>query len=176
MSCKLVELLHAQGLSGMTKKYRIKLTETERAELHEIIKKGKVAAHKRLHAQILLKADESDSGENWKDETLSEAYDIQVRTVQRIRKRAIEEGLPAALERARRTRNTARKLDGEQEAKLVALCCSEAPQGRQRWTLRLLASKMIELNYVDDISYEAVRQVLKKRNQTLAKERVVYSP
>ena len=157
-------------------KYRISLTQTEREELQRIVKKGKVAVHKRLHAQILLKADEGDGGANWKDEDISDAFGVHVRTVQRIRKRAVEQGLQSALERAKRSQNNERMLDGDQEAKLIALCCSDAPEGRQRWTLRLLASRMVELEYVDSISYETVRQVLKKRSKTLAEKGVVYPP
>jgi len=157
----------------MAKKYRIKLSDIEHTELQGLIKKGTLAAHKRLHAHVLLKADESE-GAGWTDERISEAFDIRTRTVERIRKRAVEQGLNAALERAKRSKNTARKLDGEQEAKLVALCCGQAPQGRQRWTLRLLANHMIELGYVDSVSHETVRQVLKKRHKTLAEERMVH--
>jgi len=112
---------------SMAKKYRIKLNETECTELQDIVKKGKAAAHKRLHAQVLLKADECGEA-NWQDEQISEAFDIRTRTVERIRKKAVEQELQTALERDKQTKNTERKLEGEQEARLVALCCSEAPQ------------------------------------------------
>jgi len=115
-------------------KYRIKLSETEGTELLEVVKRGKAAAHKRLHAHVLLKTDESD-GAGWTDEKISDSFEIRTRTVEllsTIRKRAVEQGLNAARKKAKRSKNTERKLDGEQEAKLVTLCCGEVPQDRLR--------------------------------------------
>lgn len=148
----------------MKKKYIVRLTETERRELENIVYKGKVAAQKRLHAQILLKADVSEHGEKWRDKQISEAFGVSTRTVERVRERLVEKGLEAALNRVPPSRVKSKTLDGENEAHLIALTCGEAPDGRNRWTLRLLASKMVELKYVESISYETIRQTLKKMN------------
>lgn len=146
----------------MAKKYIIRLSSDERGELEALIKKGKAAAYKRLHAQIVLKADISEGGLGWPDTRIKEAFNVTVQTVERIRKRLVEHGLEAALNRAKRSRVKSRRLDGEQEAYLVALTCSEAPEGQARWNLRLLADKMVELEYVEKVSYETIRQTLKK--------------
>ena len=148
----------------MKKKYIVRLTETERNELTTLVHKGKASAQKRLHAQVLLKADVSEQGKKWKDKQICEAFDVSRRTVERIREKLVEQGLEAALNRAKPSRVKSKKLDGEQEAHLIALTCGEAPDGRNRWTLRLLASKMVELKYVESISYETIRQTLKKTN------------
>jgi transposase len=148
----------------MKKKYIVRLTETERDELTNLIHKGKVSAQKRLHAQILLKADVSEHGAKWKDKRISETFGISTRTVERVRERLVEKGLDAALNRTKPSRVKSKRLDGEQEAHLIALTCGEAPDGLNRWTLRLLASKMVELKYVESISYETIRQTLKKIN------------
>ena len=150
------------------KKYRVELNPEERAELNNLLRKGTCAAYKRRHAQVLLKADEGADGPGWIDQQISDAFDVGVRTVERIRQRLVEQGLPAALERAKSSRLKASKLDGEQEAHLVALACQSPPEGRCRWTLRLLAQQMVVLDYVDEVSHETVRRVLKKRHQTLA--------
>ena len=144
------------------KKYIVRLTLEERKYLNNIIHKGKVAAYKRLHAQILLKADISEDGPGWKDIKIADAFNISVRTVERVRERLVELGLEAALNHATSGKSRLHKLDGEKEAYLIALSCSEPPDGRSRWTLRLLADKMVELKYVDSLSHEAVRKVLKK--------------
>ena len=146
----------------MPEKYVVRLATDERAELTGLIGKGKAAAYKRQHAQILLKADISELGPGWDDERISEAFDVSTRTVERIRKQLVEEGLQAALNRARQKRVRSRKLDGEQEAHLIALTCSEPPEGNARWTLRLLADYMVRLEYTESVSHETVRQVLKK--------------
>jgi transposase len=146
----------------LAKKYIVRLTEDERFHLESLIHTGKVAAHKRLHAEILLKADVSDLGEKWQDKQISEAFGITIRTVERIRERLVQEGLESALNRANSTRTRERKIDGENEAHLVALMCGEAPEGRSRWTLRLLGQSMVELGYVENISHETIRKTLKK--------------
>ena len=146
----------------MKKKYIVRLTETERNELINLIHKGKVAAQKRLHAEVLLKADVSEHGEKWRDKKISEAFGISTRTVERIRERLVEQGMEAALNKAKPTRVKSKTIDGENEPHLIALTCSEAPEGRSRWTLRLLSSKMVELGYVESVSYETIRQTLKK--------------
>lgn len=148
----------------MEKKYIVRLTEDERLHLENLIHTGKVAASKRLHAQILLKADIGDLGDKWQDKQISEAFGITIRTVERIRERLVKEGLESALNRATSARVRERKIDGENEAHLVALMCGDAPDGRSRWTLRLLGQSMVELGYVENISHETIRQALKKMN------------
>ena len=159
----------------MRKKYIVRLSAEERENLKKLVQTGKAAAYKRLHAQILLKADISEDGDGWKDIEISKAFDTSSRTVERVRQRLVEHGLDAAINRAKPSRTRRKKLDGEQEAYLIAISCSKPPSGRICWTFQLLADKMVELNYVDTISDETVRKVLKKRNQTVAKERMVYT-
>ncbi len=116
-------------------------------------------------ARILLKADQSEKGPAWSDNKISEALDVTVQTIERIRKQLVEEGFDSVLSRHEYKQKTSRKkVDGEVEAHLIALSCSEPPEGRSRWTLRLLAEKVVELGYVDSISHEAIRQTLKKTN------------
>jgi transposase len=160
----------------MPKKYRVTLTAEEREELDRLLSRGKADVRCLKHAQILLKADEADGGPGWPDERIAEAYDAGVATIERLRQRFVEEGLQAALRTYRMgTRIYQRKLDGAQEAHLIALACSAPPQGRARWTLRLLAQRMVELAYVDTLSYETVRQTLKKeRSPAAPKTDVVY--
>jgi transposase len=143
------------------KKYRVTLTEEERQQLEQLISRGKGAARKLLHARILLKADERVG---WSDERISEALDVSLSTIGRVRERFVEEGLAVALERKAPNRVYQRRLDGAQEAHLVALVCSPPPEDRGRWTLQLLADKMVELDYVESVSKETVRQTLKKMN------------
>jgi transposase len=143
------------------KKYRVSLTESEREALSQLISRGKGAARKLLHARILLKAD----GQNgWNDSAISEALEVSISTIERVRERFVEAGIEAALERQAPKRVYKRKLDGDQEAHLVALVCSQPPEDRGRWTLKLLAQKMVELAYVDSIAPETIRQTLKKMN------------
>lgn len=156
------------------KKYVVSLSEEERRELDEVIE-SRAAAYKRTNAQILLKADVGENGPGWKDKDLADAFDVSVRKVERLRKRLCEQGLERALTKAKGG-GRSRKLDGNQEAQLIALTCSEAPEGRAKWTLRLLADRMVALDYVDEISYESIRRVLKKRDKTMAEKGVVHSP
>ncbi len=149
------------------KQYRVKLSVEERKELRQIVDKGRVAASKRKHAQILLQADESELGLCWDDNQIAQANGVHRSTVERIRQRLVEQGLESALSRAPRARNKARKLDGEGEAHLVALMCSDPPAGRNRWTLQLLADRLVELGQVEEISLECVRRTLKKMNLSL---------
>ena len=150
------------------KHYNINLTEEEREALYRLTRKGRQAALKMLHARILLKTDDG-----LVDEQIAEHLDINVRTVERVRKRCALEGVNAALNPQKRPPRVP-KFDGETEARLVQLACSEAPKGRQRWTLRLLADKLVELEIVDSISHETVRQRLKKRVEALADKAVLY--
>ncbi len=143
------------------KRYKVTLTEDEREALGQLISKGKAAARKLLHARILLKA---DSEVGWTDERISDALEVSISTIERVRATFVEEGMVAALERKAPAREYKQKLDGEQEAQLVALVCSQPPQEHARWTLKLLAQTMVELEYVDSIAPETVRQTLKKMN------------
>jgi transposase len=152
----------------MAKKYLVRLAADERTYLQGLIHKGKVAAYKRLHAEILLKADISEWGDKWRDSRISEAFGVSTRTIERVRQRLVQEGLEAALNRAKPTRVRNRVIDGENEAHLIALACGDAPTGRSRWSLRLLGQRMVELGYVESVSHETVRQTLKKRIKTLA--------
>lgn len=142
-------------------KYKVVLTHKEREYLTDLIKKGKAAAKKIMHARVLLKADEGKEGSSWKDSQISEALEITVRTVERTRKRLVTEGLESAITR-KKSPTTRKKVDGDVEAHLIALSCGEVPEGRAKWTLRLLADKMVELEYIDSISHETVRKTLKK--------------
>jgi transposase len=146
------------------KKYLVTLSQEERQHLQAFVKKGKAAARTRLHAQILLKAD--TEGEGWTDEAISHALDVHPTTVANVRQRLVEEGLEVALSRRRTQTVRRRKLDGKQEAHLSALTCSNPPNGQGRWSLRLLADTLVELQVVDTISYETVRQVLKKTHSS----------
>jgi transposase len=145
----------------MVKKYVVRLTSEERKKLENMVARGKVAAYRRLHAQVLLKADISDKGPGWTDQKIADAFDITVRSIERIRKRLVEYGLDAAIRRAGGG-GRKRLLDGSAEAHLIALACSDPPEGRCQWTLQLLADKMVELRHIDTVSYETVRRVLKK--------------
>jgi transposase len=149
------------------KKYKVTLTAEERNSLQDLIAAGKAAASKQAHARILLKADASPGGPGWTDARIAEAVEVNVTTVERVRERFVEQGLEAALIRKQQDRpSRERKLDGKGEARLVALACSAPPQGRAAWTLRLLADRLVELEVVDTISTETVRQVLKKTSSS----------
>jgi transposase len=151
----------------MKKKYIVTLMEEERRRLQELLSRGKAAARKLMHARILLKADAAAGGPDWNDERIAEAMEVGRATVERVRKEFVEEGFEAALERRKPRRVYERKLDGDGEAHLVALACQEPPEGRSRWTLRLLADRMVQLEYVDQISYQTVRRTLKKTRSSL---------
>jgi len=148
----------------MKKKYPVILSDTERDHLKQLIASGTAPARKLTHARILLKADEGAQGAGWVDEKVAEAVEVSQPTVCRVRKQYFEEGLQAALNRRPPNREYHRKLDGEQEARLIALACSEPPKGQARWSLRLLADKMVELEVVDDLCYQTIRRTLKKTN------------
>jgi DNA-binding transcriptional ArsR family regulator len=150
----------------MKKKYPVILSDTERERLKSLIAAGTAPARKLTHARILLKADQGPEGPGWVDERVAEAVETSQPTVSRVRKQYFEEGLEAALDRRPPKRHYHRKLDGEQEARLVALACSEPPEGQARWSLRLLADRMVELDVVDDLSYQTVRRTLKKTNSS----------
>ena len=146
----------------MAKKYRVTLTPEERDELEAMISRGKAHARKLAHARVLLQADEADGAPARTDQDIAAALRLSTRTVERVRQRFVEQGLDAALGPKPSKRIYARKLDGEQEAHLIALACCTPPEGKGRWTLRLLAERMVELGHVDALSHEAARQALKK--------------
>jgi transposase len=151
----------------MLKKYRVTLTPEERVQLTELISKGKAAARALTHARILLKADEAEGGPAWTDAAICTALDVGLCTVMRVRERLVEEGLAAALRPRPSTYVQPRKLDGHREAQWVTLACSEAPEGRSRWTMRLLADRLVQLEVVEAVSHETVRQTLKKTKLSL---------
>jgi transposase len=151
------------------KKYKVTLTKAEREDLNIVIKKERVSGRKRIHAQILLRTDESKGQDGWKDVDVAEAYGVGLRTVERIRERFVEQGFEAALQPKADQENRARKFDGKKEAKLITLACGTPPKGRARWTLQLLADRMVELKYIDSISHQAVHNVLKKTNLSLGR-------
>src|SRR5438477_11308825 len=145
------------------KKYVVRLSEEERGRLLQLISKGKSSAKQQLKARILLKADVSEAGEGWSDGRIIEALETSVSMVYRVRKQLVEEGFEAVLSRKQRaTPAVARIFDGEKEAKLIALACSKPPKGRARWSLRLLETKVVELNIVDRASDSTIGRTLKK--------------
>lgn len=147
------------------KKYVVILNDCERKQLEEVVSSKICSKEKRLRAYILLKADQLH---NWSDEEIQEAYSVSLSAIGRLRKRFVEEGFECALYRKERlSPPRPRKIQGQEEAHLIALCCSDAPEGRAKWTLQLLADKMVELNVVDTIGRECVRNALKKMNLNL---------
>jgi hypothetical protein len=150
------------------KKYVVRLSGEEREQLETLIRKGKGPAQRLLKARILLKADVSEGGDGWSDSRIIEALETGASMVYRVRKQLVEEGLEAVLSRKQRTMPAiARIFDGEKEAKLIALACSEPPKGRARWSLRLLENKVVELDIVDRASDSTIGRVLKKTLSSL---------
>lgn len=148
----------------MRQKHQVLLTAEQRTQLQQLLGKGSAPTRTLTHARILLKADEADGGPAWTNAAIAQALEISELTVTRTRKRFVDSGLEAALHRKVQAHRKERKLDGAKEAHLIALACSEAPAGHDRWSLRLLAGKMVELGHVEDLSHETVRQVLKRGN------------
>ncbi len=146
----------------MNKRYIVTLTVEERIGLQRLVARGKGAARKLTPARILLKADRPPEGPGWSDERIAHSLDVHRTMVEDVRKRFVLEGVEAALNRRPPKREYRRKLDGRGEAQLVTLACSRPPEGHARWTLRLLAEKMVELEYVDSVGPETVRRTLKK--------------
>src|SRR5436190_22492744 len=145
------------------KKYLVTLTPDERDQLTAMIAAGKAAAQKLAHARILLKADQADGGPAWTDERIADAVEVSTATVERVRQRFVEQGVESALTRKKQDKPIReRVLDGTAEAKLIALACSPPPDERARWTLRMLADKLVELEVVDAVCPETVRRTLKK--------------
>lgn len=149
-------------------KYVVRLTAEERTALESLIHTGaQRAAATLIHARILLKADVGAEGPGWDDERIAEAVECSASTIYRVRQAFVEDGMAAALYRKKPTGRLYRKLDGAQEAQLITLACSEPPEGQQRWTLRLLADHLVDLQVVESISPECVRMTLKKTNSSL---------
>lgn len=155
------------------KKYIVTLTREERDTLEALTTKGKHPAQKMLNALILLGCDEGQfQKERSKNEELSRALNISMRKIDRVKERFVTEGFEIALTGRERNLKHPKKADGDFEAHLIALSCSEPPEGFSRWTLRLLADKVVELQYIDAISHETIRQILKKRTKTLEATRM----
>lgn len=151
------------------KKYKVTLDQPEREELLSITRKGKHTSKKVIHALILLNCDEGGFSDKVKNKDVAKVLQIGQRTIDRVKKKFVEEGFEAALTNKPTARVYEKKADGDVEAHLVALSCSEPPEGFSRWSLRLLAEKMVALEYIEDISHETVRRVLKKTNLSLGK-------
>lgn len=146
----------------MGKTYVVTLSPEERSHLEKLVSTGRTSAKRQTHGRILLKADTSAEGPGWSDEQICRALDVSRSTIERVRKRFVEQGMAVLGPRPVTPRPSRRRLDGEQEARLLALACSTPPAGRAHWTLRLLADQMVALDHVDSISYETVRRTLKK--------------
>ena len=148
------------------KKYRIRLTNDEQQELQALVSLGRTVAYKQTHARILLMSDESRTDGGMKDTDIASALGVGQSTVERIRKRCVQEGIDSALNRKEQLRRRRKILDGEGEARLIAMACGEPPDGRANWTLKLLADQMVESEIVETISTETVRLTLKKTNSS----------
>ena len=146
----------------MKQKYIVKLSDTERSQLKELISSGEASARQIRRAYILLKSDSSAGGPNWKYHAICEAYEVSALTIYNVRKNYTEGGLKRAILRKKPDRVYKRRLDGEGEAQLIALACSEPPDDYESWSLRLLQDRMIRLEIVENISHETIRQTLKK--------------
>ena len=150
----------------MNKKYIVQLTPDQRATLEHLTRTGATTAAKQRHARILLKADAGPDGPAWEDTAIAAAVEVSVPTVERVRRQYVTAGLDVALHRKPTTRASQRKLDGVQEAQLAAIACSPPPEGADRWTLALLADKLVELKVVDSIARDTVRVTLKKTSSS----------
>ncbi len=149
------------------KKYRIELTEEQRHALKQVLSKGVAPARKLMHAQILLKSDSSEAGPNWSDAQIQQTFGVGISTIERVRKRFVEHGFEDAItRRPQPPRPEKRILNGRHEAYLIALSCGEKPQGHERWSVRLLAHKMVEAGYVEQVGRETIRTTLKKMNSS----------
>lgn len=149
------------------KKYIVELTTKERSHLEEMIKAPRMMAHKRHHAQMLLKLDEGPHGPAWADTKVAEAFDCTANSAKRLRRRLVEGGMEAALEHGNRGSTRAKSLDGVAEAHIIAMACGDAPEGRNRWSVRLLADQAVASGIVDSCSKSSVHRILKKMNLSL---------
>ena len=150
----------------MEKKYLVKLTQEEQQELKALVSRGRAAAYKQTHARILLLSDENQAEGPKKDEEIARFLKVGRATVERVRRRCVEDGLERALGRREQLNRRRKKLDGQGEAHLIALACGEPPEGRVSWTLKLLADRLVECEIIESISTETVRQTLKKTNSS----------
>ncbi len=146
------------------KKYRIRLTTDEQQELKALVSRGRTAAYRQTHARILMMSDEAREDGGMKDADISGALGVGLSMVERVRRRCVEECIESALNRRKQLRRRQKRLDGEGEARLIAMACGEPPEGRAVWTLKLLADQLVECEIVETISTETVRRVLKKTN------------
>jgi hypothetical protein len=151
----------------MLKKHVVRLSTDERAQLEALTRTGNAPARTQTHARLLLKADSSDNGPAWTDDAIAEACEVSRPTIERVRRAFATKGLDAALYRKKWTGPSRRKLDGAGEAQLVAVACGEPPTGADRWTLVLLADRLVALGVVDKIAPDTIRLVLKKTNLSL---------
>lgn len=146
-------------------KYSVKLNREQRNQLEEVVRKGEAPARKILHAQILLKSDKGEWGPRWADQQIQEVFGVGETQIKRVRKRFVENGLADALHRRKQPhRPEKQKVDGKQEAQIIALLCTERPAGKERWTLRAIAARSVEVEIVEAVSHETIRTVLKKTN------------
>ena len=165
----------------MDKIYRVQLSDEERQQLQELVKRGdalkgqRPSALKLTRARILLKADQAEGAPAYTDAAIAEALDVSPKTVFNLRKKWVELGLEQALERRPQQKRRPPKLDGKAEAKLIACSCGPPPEGHSRWTLSLLAARVVELQLTDSISRETIRQTLKKRHQAVADAILVFA-
>ena len=150
----------------MVKKYCVRLTEEEQQELKSLVSRGRAAAYKQTHARILLLSDENQADGAMKDQDIARVLRVGSATVERVRRRCVEEGPETALERRQQLNRRLKKLDGQAEAHLIALACSQPPEGRVSWTLQLMADQMVQRDIVESISRETVRRSLKKTNSS----------
>ena len=151
----------------MAKKYRVELSLDERTILADIMQKDKAARHKKNRARMLLKLDQGERGPGWTDTRVAEAFDCTVQAIERLRKKLVTEGFDGILKHGNQGNSYARKIFGKEEAHLIALACSAAPEGHCRWTVRLLAEKVVELKIMESCGKSAVHEVLKKTNLSL---------
>jgi transposase len=149
----------------MNKKYVVRLATEDREHIETLLQRGRAHARKLLYARILLKAD-ANGPDRWTDERIAEAFEVSTATVARERQRFLEDGLEVALMPKKPGRPRRRVLDGRAEAHLIALSCSDPPEGRERWSMRLLADRMVELGHVDTVSHETIRRTLKKTSSS----------
>ena len=154
--------------AAMSPRYRVTLTEQERNDLEALTKRGKTHARRFIHARALLLSDTSDAGPSWSVADTAVALGVTTRTIEHLKRRFVEDGLEAALERKQREKPPREvKFDGSFEARLIAMACSDVPEGYSRWTIRLLADKAVELNFAESVSLMTVQRVLKKTNFSL---------
>lgn len=151
-------------------KYSVRLSREQRQMVEQLVQSGTAPARKIMHAHILLKADKGEQGAAWSDQRIRAAFGVGETVIRRVRQRFVENGVEDALNRRRQpARPEKQRLDGKQEAQLIALLCSEQPEGQERWTLRALADRLVELEIVEKVSHETVRSVLKKMNSNRGK-------